>query len=665
MRIAARRRDQILQVSMNSINETAAKPKRRWPRLAMMAAALGCAAAAGGQDGARTGTVYRGMMEGGIWLELADNQQGQVEMAILDGLPAGTPQTRFVSLAAQGEGSACVLVNPQAGVQVTPCRPSGGVVTVALGGARGDVIFHEVGWPGSFAWGGAAASVADARARCLMPGLGRIGSLSGTPLGTALASMKAAVSQLPESSSDLAASVADLRAERLAAYAELALNPAETRAAAELEAAILGKSADGRRVSISEAATMRQDFERKVSQTPRRNQARQKLLMIDRQLAEIYDPTDGVRQTMLRAQIRDQLVPAVQEGLIQLLADRQPGAIVDLLSLESAAADIDGCAAAVNLRGTLKSRELVQSALTFRADEIAGLLTSVTASATDAATARQALALFESNPAIMRALTSGGKTGAIAAAKTRIAKLAADEERARLAGVRAAAAAAAADAIPPTTAGGRFSSTRVDRSIVYVGNRRLRGRGSGFIVAPGVVVTNVHVVKDSQTVYLTPDGRNLDNPENSYEGTVIARYPIHDIAIIRAPNLPGRIVALAGSEPSRGSEVWAVGYPGAADIVLSDNEVVASFTRGVVSRIFDGYTLQSGGRGTTRLIQSDAQFSGGNSGGPLFDHCHRVVGINTLGHKEEPIQFSVGTVILTELLRKEGIKPTVSAASCN
>lgn len=641
------------------------KSTRGWARMAIVAAALGCATTLAGQGVERTGSVQRGMMTGGIWLELADNEQGQVELAILDGLPGGTPQTRFVSLVAQGEGADCALVNAEARVRLTPCRMSGGAARVTLGNATGDAVFHNIGWDGSFAWGGAAASVADARARCLMPGLSRIESLAGTQLGSALASMKASVGQLPESSSDLAAAIAELRAERLSAYAELALTPAEERAAAQLDAAIAGRTPDGRAISLSEAARMRQEFERTVGQTPRRKEARQKLVTIDRQLAEIYDPIDGMRQTVLRAQIRDRLVPAVQEGLIQLLADRQPGAIIDLLSLESASADIDSCAAAVNLRGTLRARELVQSALGFRAGEIAELLTSAVTAAPDSTTARQTLAVFETNPVIMRALTANGQGGAITSAKARIKTLAAAEERARIAGIRAAAAAAAADGVPPTTSGGRFSSTRVDRSIVYVGNRLRRTRGSGFIVAPGIVVTNVHVVEDSPTVYLTPDGKNLDNPENSYQGTVIARYPIHDIAIVRVPNLPGRIVAIAGREPSRGAEVWAVGYPGAADVAIADSAVVASFTRGVVSRIFDGYAIQSNGRGTTRLIQSDAQFSGGNSGGPLFDHCHRVVGINTQSHKTEAIQYSVGTVILAELLRKEGITPTVSAASCN
>lgn len=643
------------------------KSTRGWARMAIVAAALGCATTLAGQGVERTGSVQRGMMTGGIWLELADNEQGQVELAILDGLPGGTPQTRFVSLVAQGEGADCALVNAEARVRLTPCRMSGGAARVTLGNATGDAVFHNIGWDGSFAWGGAAASVADARARCLMPGLSRIESLAGTQLGSALASMKASVAQLPESSSDLAAAIADLRAERLSAYAELALTPAEERAAAQLDAAIAGRTPDGRAISLSEAARMRQEFERTVGQTPRRKEARQKLVTIDRQLAEIYDPIDGMRQTVLRAQIRDRLVPAVQEGLIQLLADRQPGAIIDLLSLESASADIDSCAAAVNLRGTLRARELVQSALGFRIDEVAGLLTSAVAAAPDSATARQTLAVFETNPVIMRALTNGGKTSAITTARARIAKLAADEERARMAGIRAAAAAAAADLIPPTTKGGRFSSSRVARSIVYIENLRANAAGSGFVVAPGVVLTNAHVVEGSGgEVVLIPDGEDPRLPANQYRGTVGAVYEIEDVAIVRfSGSMPARVLAIAGDEPERGTEIWAVGYPGAADTHITDRDVIASFSRGVVTRVAEGATEQSRGRGVTRILQHDALTAPGSSGGPILDNCHRIVAIHAQGVPNSILKEGIVSTVLPDLLRRAGVKPTISPGRCN
>lgn len=628
---------------------------------------VGMAGSGAGQTPERTGSVQRGMMTGGIWLELADNEQGQIELAVLDGLPGGVPQTRFIALAAEGERADCALVNGQAGVRVTPCRTSGGAAVVTLGGATGDVVFQDVGWAGSFAWGGAAASVAEARARCLMPGISRIESLAGTQLGTALAQVKAAVNQLPESSSDLAAAIADLRAERLSAYADLALTPAEARAAQELDAAIRGRTADGRTVSLSQAAKMRQDFDRTVGQTPQRKQAQQKLLTIDRQLAEIYDPIDGVRQTMLRAQIRDRYVPAVQEGLIQLLADRQPGDIVDLLSLESAAADIDACAAAVNLRGSLKARELVQSALGYRVDEVASLLTSAVAAASDSATARQALAVFETNPAIMRVLTNGGKTAAITTARNRIAKLAADEERARLAGIRAAAAAAAADSIPPTTRGGRFSSSKVSRSIVFILNLRDGSSGSGFVVAPGVVLTNAHVVENSGgEVILVPDGEDPRLPANQYRGTVGAVYEIEDVAIVRFSGaMPARVLAIAGAEPERGTEIWAVGYPGTSDFSIRENDVIASFSRGVVTRVAQGVTSQSRGRGLTRILQHDALTAPGSSGGPILDNCHRIVAIHAQGVPNSTLKEGIVSTVLPDLLQRAGVKPTISPGRCN
>lgn len=636
----------------------------------LLAMLLGGASAATGAALAsapeRTGTVMRGMMTGGIWLELADNDQGQFELAILDGLPGGSPRPRFVTLTAQGEGADCALVNRQAGVRLSPCTPGGDAVNVTMGAAVGDVAFRDVSWAGSFAWGGAAASVADARARCLMPGLGKIPGLSGTPLGSVVNQVQGAVRQLPESTSDLAASIAELRAARLAAYADLALNPAEARANDALEAAIAGRGADGQPISLSEAARMRQDFERSVNNSPRRTQARQKLLTIDRQLAEIYDPVDGVRQTLLRGQIRDELVPALQEALIQTLASGQPADIADLLALESAAADIDGCAAAVNQRGMMKAREVVQASLTYRIDEVAGLLTSAVSAAADSTSARQALGVFETNPAIMRALTNAGKMGAITAARGRIAKMAADEERARLAGIRAAAAQAAADNIPPTSMAGNFSSDRVARSIVYIENPNANAAGSGFVVAPGVVLTNAHVVAGSRgEVVLVPDGTDPRKPANRYRGRVDRVYEIEDVAIVRFERMPGRVLAIAGSEPQRGSEIRAVGYPGTSDFHITDQNAIASFSRGVVTRIARGVTSFSRGRGETRIVQYDALTAPGSSGGPILDNCHRIVAIHAQGVPNSDLKEGISSTVLPELLRLAGVTPSISNGRCN
>ena len=100
--------------------------------LAVIALGVMAAAAARSQDllyqspttqlDQRTGSVFRGMMTGGIWLELADNEQGRVELAILDGLPRGTPETRFIALQPDTATGACRLISDDASVSVSPAR---------------------------------------------------------------------------------------------------------------------------------------------------------------------------------------------------------------------------------------------------------------------------------------------------------------------------------------------------------------------------------------------------------------------------------------------------------------------------------------------------------------------------------------------------------------
>ena len=129
--------------------------------------------------------------------------------------------------------------------------------------------------------------------------------------------------------------------------------------------------------------------------------------------------------------------------------------------------------------------------------------------------------------------------------------------------------------------------------------------------------------------------------------------------------LPGRVLELAGKEVCQGCEVWALGYPGAADIGTTEKTEIASFTRGHVMRVVSGYTLQSEGRGVSRIVQHDAQISGGNSGGALLDTCHRVVGVNTEVNQKAGIMTAVSVRVLPELLRQSGVQPRISNSRCS
>lgn len=144
--------------------------------------------------------------------------------------------------------------------------------------------------------------------------------------------------------------------------------------------------------------------------------------------------------------------------------------------------------------------------------------------------------------------------------------------------------------------------------------------GSGFIVrSDGLVVTNRHVVDDRETVTVrleTAEGELLE-----FAGRVLGRGILTDLAAIQlSSNRTFSTVPLGNSDAlSVGDPVISIGYP-TLDYLGPD----PSLNDGIISSAerlwFD-----------TRLIQHNAHIASGSSGGPLFDHFGRVVGVNTYG----------------------------------
>ena len=148
------------------------------------------------------------------------------------------------------------------------------------------------------------------------------------------------------------------------------------------------------------------------------------------------------------------------------------------------------------------------------------------------------------------------------------------------------------------------------------------GGGSGFIISQdGYVITSAHVVTDPEADYTV-----LLEPEKKYPAKVLARDPIHDIAILRikGPSFP--YIELADSEKIQlGEEVVAVGNPlGEFHDTLSSG-IVSGMSRFIQAT--DHLSMQE--QSLRGLIQTDAAINPGNSGGPLVDMEGKVIGINT------------------------------------
>jgi S1-C subfamily serine protease len=138
--------------------------------------------------------------------------------------------------------------------------------------------------------------------------------------------------------------------------------------------------------------------------------------------------------------------------------------------------------------------------------------------------------------------------------------------------------------------------------------------GSGWVVSPGRVVTNAHVVAGMRTVTLRIKGTGP-----SYEGRVVLFDPERDLAVVAAPELPAEPLDL-GPELDRGSGGVVAGFP-----LDGPYRLDAARVRDVVqARGSDIY----GTPGTSREVYSlYARVRPGNSGGPLLSTTGDVVGV--------------------------------------
>ncbi|MDR3707481.1 MAG: ankyrin repeat domain-containing protein [Capsulimonadaceae bacterium] len=135
--------------------------------------------------------------------------------------------------------------------------------------------------------------------------------------------------------------------------------------------------------------------------------------------------------------------------------------------------------------------------------------------------------------------------------------------------------------------------------------------GSGFVIAPGWIATNQHVVMGAHEVTVNfSDGRSVSSPGFVVEKT---RY---DLAIISCDTGTVTPLVLADSSSVKiGESVVAVGSPEGLN---------GSISSGIVSGI---RTLPE--RGNAKVFQTTAPISHGSSGGPLLNAQGQVIGMNS------------------------------------
>lgn len=136
------------------------------------------------------------------------------------------------------------------------------------------------------------------------------------------------------------------------------------------------------------------------------------------------------------------------------------------------------------------------------------------------------------------------------------------------------------------------------------------GHGSGFVISDNLILTNQHVVGESNSVAVK------FNNGLQVIGKVIASNSARDVAVVKVDATLPKHFRVSRVAPPIGVEVFAIGSP-------LDEKLHSTVTRGIIS----GFREEN----KKTLIQSDVNVRPGNSGGPLVDRNGAVVGISVSG----------------------------------
>lgn len=183
------------------------------------------------------------------------------------------------------------------------------------------------------------------------------------------------------------------------------------------------------------------------------------------------------------------------------------------------------------------------------------------------------------------------------------------------------------------------------------------GAGSGFVISSdGLIVTNKHVVEDSEASYTV-----IFNDETKVEAKVLAKDTLLDIAFLKVEGVELTPLKLGSSENLKvGQTVVAIGNA----LGEFSNTVSSGIISGLKRDILAGDASGNNFEALDNVIQTDASINPGNSGGPLLDISGNVIGVNVAVADAENIGFAIPIDTVKDLINRlnekgEIVRPTL------
>ncbi len=201
--------------------------------------------------------------------------------------------------------------------------------------------------------------------------------------------------------------------------------------------------------------------------------------------------------------------------------------------------------------------------------------------------------------------------------------------------------------LPPAPTDSPITQEALDR--LAASTARVEGQacdvvqsGSAFMIAPGLMATNAHVVAATRSVELTtPDGRRAD-------GEVVAFDPQVDLALI-ATDLDRPVLPLAG--PADGDRGLVLGFPGGGPLAPSPFEVGELLQ----ARGYDIYDREVVDR---RLMVLASDLAPGDSGSAVVRADGSVIGVAVaIAPDREGVAYALDQAELPDLLASVAAGP--------
>jgi S1-C subfamily serine protease len=177
--------------------------------------------------------------------------------------------------------------------------------------------------------------------------------------------------------------------------------------------------------------------------------------------------------------------------------------------------------------------------------------------------------------------------------------------------------------------------------------------GSGFTVAPDLIVTNAHVVAGEppgQTSVLLPSGRRL-------AATVVMFDPRRDLALLSVGSLDETPLPLKAAQVGTSGAVF--GHPNGVDQVRVTPARVAQDIQAVGKDLYDSTDT------TRNVLVLAAALAHGDSGGPLVNTAGEVIGVAFAISADQPsTSYALSTTELEAGLREPQNPAGMSTGPC-